>query len=81
MAAGSKLPRRGRRRPFLNDLPRRAYLTVKHHGWRELLVRLVTAPLRLVGLERTARPAVGPGRMARRRRALVPRAAGARSRS
>ena len=24
-------------RPFLNDLPRRAYLTVKHHGWRELL--------------------------------------------
>ena len=29
-----RLPRRGRRRPFLNDLPRRAYLTVKHHGWQ-----------------------------------------------
>ena len=22
--------------PFLNDLPRRAFLTIKHHGWREL---------------------------------------------
>ena len=38
-----------------NDLPRRAYLTAKHHGWRELLVRLVDLPLRLVGLERGLR--------------------------
>ena len=55
MADGSKLPRRGRRRPFLNDLPRRAYLTVKHEGFAELLVRLATSPLRLVGLERGVR--------------------------
>jgi glycosyltransferase involved in cell wall biosynthesis len=46
---------RRRRRPFLNDLPRRAYLTVQEHGWTELLLRLVTAPLRLVGLERGVR--------------------------
>ena len=55
MAGGSKLPRRGRERPFLNDLPRRAYLTVKHHGPTELFVRLLTSPLRLVGLERGLR--------------------------
>jgi GT2 family glycosyltransferase len=55
MSSGSKLPRRGRRRPLLNDLPRRAYLTVKHQGWSELLVRLLTSPLRLVGLERDVR--------------------------
>jgi glycosyltransferase involved in cell wall biosynthesis len=51
----SKLPRRVRRRPFLNDLPRRAYLTIKHHGWSEFLARLVVAPLRLFGDERRAR--------------------------
>jgi glycosyltransferase involved in cell wall biosynthesis len=55
MSAGSKLPKRQRSRPLLNDLPRRAYLTVKYHGWVELFVRIVTAPLRLVGLERTVR--------------------------
>ena len=37
MSGGSKLPRRARSRgPLLNDLPRRAFLTIKHHGWREL---------------------------------------------
>jgi hypothetical protein len=51
----SKLPRRMRERPFLNDLPRRAYLTAKHEGWRELFLRLLTSPLRLVGLERAVR--------------------------
>jgi GT2 family glycosyltransferase len=55
MAGGSKLPRRARRRPWLNDLPRRAYLTVKNHGWSELLIRAGTSPLRLVGLERRVR--------------------------
>jgi GT2 family glycosyltransferase len=55
MSGRSKLPRRRRRRPFLNDLPRRAYLTVKYEGWIELAARLVTSPLRLVGLERRVR--------------------------
>ena len=56
MSDGSKLPRRVRSRgPLLNDLPRRAFLTIKHHGWRELLARLVTAPLRLFGEDRRAR--------------------------
>jgi len=36
---------------LLRGLPERAYLTIKHHGWRDFLYRLVTAPLRLVGLE------------------------------
>ncbi len=40
-----------RRRPFLNDLPRRAYLTVREHGWGSLLLRLATSPLRLVRVE------------------------------
>ena len=66
MAGGSKLPRRGRRRPLLNDLPRRAYLTVKHQGWSELLVRVATSPLRLVGLERGLRARMSA--LARRRR-------------
>ncbi len=39
----------------LRELPRRAALTVRHHGWRELLLRLVTAPLRLTGREREVR--------------------------
>ena len=39
------------RPPLLRGLPERAYLTIKHHGWRDFLYRLVTAPLRLVGLE------------------------------
>ena len=55
MGTGSQLPRRGRRRPFMNDLPRRAYLTVKHQGYGELAVRIITSPLRLVGLERRVR--------------------------
>jgi GT2 family glycosyltransferase len=69
MADGSKLPRRGRRRPFLNDLPRRAYLTVKHEGWRELVLRLLTSPLRLVGLERGARTRLAAQATRRRVRA------------
>ena len=72
MAGGSKLPRRGRRRPFLNDLPRRAYLTVKHEGWRELVMRLATSPLRLVGLERTARARASALAARRRVACLVP---------
>jgi GT2 family glycosyltransferase len=56
---GSKLPQRARRRPFLNDLPRRAYLTIKHHGWREFVARLVSAPFRLVGMERKIRDRLG----------------------
>ena len=39
------------KRSFRN-LPQRVYLTVKHHGWRELGYRLVTFPLRFVGLDR-----------------------------
>jgi GT2 family glycosyltransferase len=65
----SKLPRRGRRRPFLNDLPRRAYLTVKHEGWRELLFRLLTSPLRLVGRERALRARLATQADKRRARA------------
>jgi GT2 family glycosyltransferase len=55
MSNGSKLPGRFRRGPLLNDLPRRGYLTIKHHGWREFVARLVAAPFRLVGAERRAR--------------------------
>lgn len=40
---------------MLRNLPRRAYLTVRYHGWREALLRVVTFPLRLVGLDRGAR--------------------------
>ena len=47
MSGRSKLPRR--RGPFLNDLPRRGYLTIKHHGWSEFIARMVTAPFRVVG--------------------------------
>ncbi len=47
------MPRRlpSNRRPLLRGLPERAYLTVSVHGWRELAFRLVSSPLRLVGLE------------------------------
>jgi len=44
-------PRGRSRRPLLADLPRRAYLTVKVHGWGSLLFRIATSPLRLIGLE------------------------------
>ncbi len=40
---------------LLNDLPRRAVLTVRVHGWGTLLVRFLTAPLRPFGLERGLR--------------------------
>ena len=55
MSRESRLPRRPRRGPILNDLPRRAILTIKHHGWVELLIRIVISPLRLVGVERNLR--------------------------
>ena len=66
---GSKLPQRIRRRPLLNDLARRAYLTVKHEGWRELVIRLLTSPLRLVGLERGVRTRLAAQATSRRVRA------------
>jgi GT2 family glycosyltransferase len=40
---------------LLTNLPRRAYLTVKYHGWSEFLLRVVTFPLRFVGLDRGVR--------------------------
>jgi GT2 family glycosyltransferase/glycosyltransferase involved in cell wall biosynthesis len=41
--------------PPLDDLLRRARLTVEHHGWGTLAVRFLTAPLRPLGLERGVR--------------------------
>ena len=40
---------------LLNDLPKRAVLTVQTYGWLNLLGRLVTAPLRPFGLDRGVR--------------------------
>ena len=40
---------------LLNDLPRRARLTIQAYGWRTLALRFVTAPLRPFGLERGVR--------------------------
>ncbi len=40
---------------LLNDLPRRAALTVKTYGWLNLLGRIATAPLRPLGLDRGLR--------------------------
>ena len=40
---------------FLNDLPKRAALTVRTYGWVNLLGRIVTAPLRPLGLDRGVR--------------------------
>src|SRR3954469_23580921 len=34
-------------RDLFGDLPRRAALTVQYHGWRELIVRVLTFPVRL----------------------------------
>jgi GT2 family glycosyltransferase len=34
-------------RDLFGNLPRRAVLTVRHHGWRELLMRILTFPVRL----------------------------------
>src|SRR3954470_386804 len=34
-------------RDLFGDLPRRVVLTVQYHGWRELIVRIATFPLRL----------------------------------
>ena len=41
--------------PLPTDLPRRAYLTIKFHGWQELGARIVTSPLRLFRGDRRAR--------------------------
>ena len=74
MSGGSKLPRRARRRgPFLNDLPRRAFLTIKHHGWRELLARIVD---RAAAAVRRGAPGAGSPRAVGRAaegRQVVPR--------
>ena len=40
---------------LLNDLPKRAALTVQTYGWLNLLGRVVTAPLRPFGLDRGVR--------------------------
>ena len=53
------------RRPLFRNLPERAYLTVREHGWRELLSRLVSAPARILGLEDRARRGIA-ARRARR---------------
>jgi GT2 family glycosyltransferase/glycosyltransferase involved in cell wall biosynthesis len=51
-------------RDLFGNLPRRAVLTVRHHGWRELLTRVATFPVRLtpwgarVGQERATRWAI-----------------------
>ena len=74
MSERSKLPRRSRQGALFNDLPRRAYLTVKHHGWLELFARLVTAPLRLLGEERRARAQMETWAQRRRARAWYRRA-------
>jgi glycosyltransferase involved in cell wall biosynthesis len=38
-------------RGLFRDLPRRGYLTIRHHGWRTFLFRLVTFPLRITRFE------------------------------
>ena len=43
---------------LFSDLPKRTYLTLKYHGWRSVLFRLVTFPLRLTPLG----PKLGLGR-------------------
>jgi GT2 family glycosyltransferase len=57
------------RRGLLRDLPRRGYLTIRHHGWRTFLFRLVTFPLRVTRFEAELRKR-GIER-ARARRAVV----------
>jgi GT2 family glycosyltransferase len=52
MRGKGKLPRA---EPRFNNLPRRAYLTIKHHGWGAFLFRVLTSPLRLTGAERRLR--------------------------
>ncbi|HYP49188.1 MAG TPA: glycosyltransferase [Thermoleophilaceae bacterium] len=53
----------------MNGLPRRAYLTVKHHGWAELWLRVLTSPLRLVGWDGVVRRRLAALGHARRVRA------------
>src|SRR2546423_170407 len=43
---------------LFSDLPKRAYLTLRYHGWRSVLFRIVTFPLRLTPLG----PRLGLGR-------------------
>jgi GT2 family glycosyltransferase len=57
----------------IRGLPRRAYLTLRHHGAREFLYRLVTFPLRFVGLERGLRARLLERAEARRVRAWYAR--------
>lgn len=51
--------------PLFRNLPERAYLTVKHLGWRELLSRIAAAPLRILGLESRARRGISVRRARR----------------
>ena len=37
------------------NLVRRGYLTIRHHGWRTFMFRLVTFPLRITRFERDLR--------------------------
>src|SRR5947199_207331 len=48
---------------LFSDLPKRAWLTLRYHGWRSVLFRIVTFPLRLTPLG----PRIGPGGGQRRR--------------
>ena len=58
----------GSRGPFA-DLRRRIQLTIRYHGWRTLLFRVLTLPLRLTPLRHRLRL-----RSHARRRRLPPRA-------
>lgn len=48
-------PTDGRPQGALSNLRRRVYLTYAYFGWRTLLFRLITFPLRFTGLERRLR--------------------------
>ena len=62
----------------LLGLPRRARLTLRYQGWRELAWRLLTFPLRLTPLAPAPGPGVAADRPERARARLVPRPPAAR---
>jgi GT2 family glycosyltransferase len=51
---------------LLNDLPQRARLTVQAYGWGNLALRILTAPLRPLGLEKGVRHKLAERGRARR---------------
>ncbi len=58
IASGERIARaalEGRRRGPFADVRRRVALTVEYHGWRTLLFRILTLPLRLTPLKRRLR--------------------------